>query len=70
LSKLLNSNKLHILSSFLNAIARIKISKEHDAHFCLEFKNKLRTIAASGEERSLKFSIKQIFVIMYSIVIK
>jgi len=28
------------------------------AHFCSKFKNKLRTIPASVEEQSLRFSIK------------
>jgi len=34
------------------------IFQEHEAHFYLKFKNKLRTIPASKEEQSLKFLIK------------
>jgi len=33
------------------------ILKELEAHFCSKFKNKLKTIPASTEEQSLKFSI-------------
>jgi len=35
----------------------ITILKEHEAHFCSKFKNKLITIPASAEEQSLNFSI-------------
>jgi len=36
----------------------VKVTKEHEAHFCSKFKNKLRTIPASAEEQNLAFLIK------------
>jgi len=43
--------------AFSNTFFVRTILEENEAHFCLKFKNNLRTIPASAEKQSLKFSI-------------